>query len=166
MESEEIIDTGPADSKKKQGGSGPFANLQNLRSFTTFSRLPEKDLLDLTFYRNMGVGYVPRRHWCFLGEIVDIVPTIRLNLFVKDASGENLFIAFHTDGRGREVKLSKVRVDKTVAVLYANRHAFMFSPTGIRHEEPSSLTVCKQTLLDSEIASYANTVPTDYPHVP
>ena len=165
VKSEEITKTSPADNKKQQGGSGPFANLRGLRSFPTFSRLPEENLLDLTFYKNIGVGYVPRHHWCFLGEIVDIVPTVRLNLNVMDASGEMLLFAFHTDGRGHEVEPSKVRVGNTVALLYATRHDFMFSPTGIRHEEPSSFAVCWQPSCP-RIVSDANTVLTDHPHVP
>lgn len=171
VEGSKTIKANLGDNKKKQGGSGPFANLRSLRSFPTFYRLPEEDLLGLGFYRDMGVGYVPRRHWCFLGEIVDIFPTNRLNLIVKDASGERLFLAFHTDGRGHEVEQVKVRVGNTVAVLYANRHDFIFSPTGIRHEEPSCLAVCWQSPrifcnLDSLIVSHTNTILADNPHIP
>lgn len=137
--------TNSADDKKQQGASGPFANLRSLRSFPTFAGLPEEDLVDLSFYRDMLIGYAPRRHWCFLGEIVDIVPAIRLNHIVKDASGEELLLAFYTDGRGHEVEQSRIRIGNTVAVLYANRHDFVFSPTCIRHEEPSDLAVCLQS---------------------
>lgn len=142
VKSQETTKINSADKKQQQVGSGPLANLRSLRSFPTFARLPDENLLNLSFYRNMGVGYVPRRHWCFLGEIVDVGHTVRLVLDVKDASGEVFIFAFHTDGRGSEVDRSKLRIGNTVAVLYANRHDFMFSPPGIRHEEPSSLAVC------------------------
>lgn len=60
---------------------------------------------------------------------------------VKDVDGTTLPLIFYTDGRGSELAPSQIRKGYTIAILYAQRHAFKFSEPGIRLEEPANLKV-------------------------
>ena len=83
----------------------------------------------------------PRRHWCFLAEIVDFATLLRLQIELKDVDGREVPLFFYTHGRGSELPPALVQKGHTVAVLYAQRHAFAFSPPGIRHEDPQMIKV-------------------------
>ena len=82
------------------------------------------------------VTYRPRRHWCFLAEIVDFTTVLCLQMEVNDIDGRKVPLFFYTDGRGSELTPPKVQKGYTIAILYAQRHAFMFDEPGIRHEDP------------------------------
>jgi hypothetical protein len=117
-----------------------MAELADLRSRATFPRfidLPDKNDVDLDFYKSSDmVTYRPRRHWCFLGEIVDFATFLRLQMEIKDVDGRTTPLLFYTDGRGSELAPTQIHIGYTVAILYAQRHAFMSSELGIRHEDP------------------------------
>jgi hypothetical protein len=51
---------------------------------------------------------------------------------------------FYTDGRGSELAPALVQKGYTVAILYAERHAFMSCEPGIRHEDPRMIKVPQQ----------------------
>ena len=83
----------------------------------------------------------PRRHWLFLAEIVDFGTLVRLQIDIKDIDSRTIPLFFYTHGRGSELVPSQIQKGYTVAILYAQRHAFMFSEPGIRHEEPTNIKV-------------------------
>jgi hypothetical protein len=60
---------------------------------------------------------------------------------IKDVDGKTVLLFFHTNGRGIELAPSQVQKGYTVAILYAQRHVFMFSEPGIRHEKPTNIKV-------------------------
>jgi hypothetical protein len=64
---------------------------------------------------------------------------------VRDVDGTTVPLFFYTDGRGSELVPSQVQEGYTIAILYAQRHAFMFSEPGIRHEEPANIKVPLQS---------------------
>ena len=119
-----------------------LADFRSFRQFPTVGALPNEDDVDLRYYRDMGgYGYEPKRHWCFLGEIVEVAPLGRVSLEVKDRLGNNILVSCYTESKGFELDPHMVKEGHTVAILYAHEHEFMFSPAGIRHEDPSNLKV-------------------------
>jgi hypothetical protein len=89
--------------KEKLPKSRQYANFRNEETFPTFVGLPRDDDINLTFYNTVdGFSYMPRKHWCFLAEIIDIKQFIRVKLIVQDKAGTTVLVAFHTDGQGIE----------------------------------------------------------------
>jgi hypothetical protein len=120
-----------------------FADLRDRSVFPSFSELPDENDLSLEYYELVdGNTLRPRRHWCLLGEIVDVGADIRLRFTVRDMDGEEVNVAFHTAMRGMELGAGEVRVGYTVGIAHAERHVFAFSPPGIRQEDPSTVKVC------------------------
>jgi hypothetical protein len=60
---------------------------------------------------------------------------------IKDVNGTTIPLYFYTDSRGSELVPAQVQKGYTVAILYAERHAFMFCEPGIRHEDPQMIKV-------------------------
>ena len=87
------------------------------------------------------VAIRPRRHWCLLAEIVDFTLLFRLQIEINDIDGSKVPLFFYTDGRGSELAPAQVQREYTVAILYAQRHAFKFDKPGIRHEDPRMIKV-------------------------
>jgi hypothetical protein len=101
--------------------------------------------VDLDFYKSSDmVTYRPRRHWCFLGEIVDFAMLLCLQMEIKDVNGRKILLYFYTDGQGSELAPAQVQRGYTVAILYTQRHTFMFGEPGIRHEDPRMIKVPQQ----------------------
>jgi hypothetical protein len=124
--------------RKPQPGAGVF---RNRATFPSFLELPDENDIEYDFFEiRDSTNYRPRRHWCFLAEIVESEQFIRLYLKVKDITGMTIPLNFHTETRGREIAPSQLCEGYTVAVLYAEQHAFAFSEPGIRLENP---TLCK-----------------------
>ncbi|KAH6842235.1 hypothetical protein B0I37DRAFT_314285 [Chaetomium sp. MPI-CAGE-AT-0009] len=122
--------------------AGEYADLRSDAMFPCFSALPWENEIDLDFLESTdGFSYRPRKHWCFLAEIVDIEPFIRLRLITKDKSGLEVPVAFYTPGRGNELDPLCVQKGFTVAVLYAEQHGFLDMTVGIRHEDSASLKI-------------------------
>ncbi|KAI0528336.1 heterokaryon incompatibility protein-domain-containing protein [Xylaria digitata] len=125
--------------REKPNGLG---NLRRRATFPGFIDLPDENAIDPEFYKSSNTGsYRPRRHWCFLGEIVDFATFIRLQMEIKDVDGTTIPLYFYTDGRGSELAPARVQKGYTVAILYAERHQFMFSELGIRHEDPRMIKI-------------------------
>lgn len=121
---------------------GQLTDLRNRAIFPGFGDLPGENIVDLNFYESSDmVTYQPRRHWCFLAEIVDFNMLLRLQMEVNDIDGRKVPLYFYTDGRGSELAPALVQRGYTVAILYAKRHAFMFDEPGIRHEDPRMIKV-------------------------
>jgi len=135
--------------KKEIAEDSQYADLQSETAFPTFDSLPEENDVSLEFYESAdGSSYRPRKHWCFLAEIIDVEKFLRLRLIVKDKSGRTVPIAFYTDNRGLELDPSYAQEGFTVAILYAEQHGFLDLSVGIRHEDP---TVMKVKLLEPRI---------------
>ncbi|KAK3938623.1 SET domain-containing protein [Diplogelasinospora grovesii] len=124
------------------------AHLRSRETFPSFDELPSENDLDLEYYVHdpETEAYVPQRHWCFLGEIVDIENFLRLRMVLKDVDGNRLVLAFYTDGRGRELEPGEVKKGNTVAVLHAEQHGFLDMTTGIRHENPDMIKIFPASL--------------------
>ena len=121
---------------------GQLANLRSRATFPGFTDLPDENDVDPEFYGRSNIGtYRPRRHWCFFGEIVDFASLLRLQMETKDVDGTRIPLYFYTEGRGSELVPGQVQKEYTVAILYAERHAFMFCEPGIRHEDPQMIKV-------------------------
>ncbi len=69
---------------------------------------------------------------------------------IKDVKGATIPLYFYTEGRGSELTPGRVQKGYTVAVLYAERHAFQFCEPGIRHEDSRLMKVRKVTTLSSD----------------
>jgi SET domain len=124
--------------REKPQQPGQLVDLRNQVTFPGFVGLPRDDYFDLEYYNNSGK---PKRHWLFLAEIVDFGMLLRLEVHVKDVDGKKIPLFFYTDGRGSELERSKIQKGYTVAILYAQYHAFLYSEPGIRHEKPAHIKV-------------------------
>jgi hypothetical protein len=121
---------------------GQPANLRNRATFPGFMDLPGKNVVDPDFYESSDMATSrPRRHWCFLAEIVDVTQFLRLQMEINDVDGRKVPLFFYTDGRGNELAPKLVKKGYTVAILYARRHEFKFDKPGIRHEDPGMIKV-------------------------
>lgn len=122
-----------------------YADFRDGVMFPAFGALPEENGIGLGFFQSndefLYESCRPRKHWCFLAEIVEIERFLRLKLIVKDKAGRKSHVVFHTDGRGDELALSGVREGVTVAILYPEQHGFFDMSVGIRHENPKLLRV-------------------------
>ncbi|PGH36549.1 hypothetical protein GX50_00586 [[Emmonsia] crescens] len=128
--------------REKPKHRGPLADLRSRATFPEFNGLPGENYIDSDFYESSGMlAYRPRRHWCFLGEIVDISSLLRLEMKIEDVDGTRIPLLFYTDGRGNELAPTQVQKGYTVAILYAKRHVFMFCEPGIRHEDPELMKI-------------------------
>jgi hypothetical protein len=114
--------------------------LRNNITFPAFSDLPNENDVDPTYYDEGPYRFSPRRHWCFLGEIVDSYGLCRILLRVKDKDGEVVTIGLYTDDRGQALA-PHIKEGHTVAVLYGEQHGFMDMTVGIRVEEASVIRI-------------------------
>ena len=123
--------------RKKPKYLGQLANLRSRTIFPGFIDLLGENTVDLDFYESSNIRtYRPRRHWCFLGEIIEIGILLRLEMKIKDVDGKEIPLYFYTDGRGSELATILVQKGYTVVILYAKRHVFVYGDPGIRHEDP------------------------------
>jgi len=129
--------------REKLRQPGQLADLRMHSTFPGFSGLPNENNVDLDFYETVDTSrYRPRRHWCFLGEIKDFTWIIRMQMAIMDVDGKTTQLFFYTDGRGREIAPPQLQKGYTVAILYAQRHTFMFErEQGIRHEHPQMIKI-------------------------
>jgi len=129
----------------------PLSNGSNLRdpiTFPSFQSLPHEDDIDETYYRQdsfNSFSFSPRRHWCFLGEIVDTMEFLRLRLEVKDKDGSVLPVNFHTDDRGAAFT-HLCKKGHTVVILYGQQHNFVDMTVGIRLEQNEVVKVLPYSL--------------------
>ncbi|EXK24746.1 hypothetical protein FOMG_18549 [Fusarium oxysporum f. sp. melonis 26406] len=128
--------------REKENEPEQLGILRNQVTFPSFLQLPDETDADDDFFKSRdGTNYRPWRHWCFLAEIVDFATIVRLHMEVKDVA----------DRRGSEIDLSQLCKGYTIAVLYAQQHAFAFSEPGIRHEDPTFFKIFPLSL-DSLLA--------------
>jgi hypothetical protein len=72
---------------------------------------------------------------------MDFATFLRLQIEIKDVDGTTIPLWFYTDSRGSELVPAQVQKGYTVAILYAERHAFMYCEPGIRLEDPQMIKV-------------------------
>jgi hypothetical protein len=87
------------------------------------------------------MSYRPRRHWLFFGEIVELGSFLRLRMTIKDVDGKTIPLIFYTWDRGNGLDSSLFRERYSIAILYAEFHAFALSEPGIRLEQPGQMKV-------------------------
>ncbi|KAF7921989.1 uncharacterized protein EAE98_008200 [Botrytis deweyae] len=86
--------------------------------FPSLLELPHRQRTSPEFYENAGkFNYRPRRHWCFLGEILEFDISV-LAILVKDVDEREVQLFLETNARGIFPRLRKAH---TVAILYAQR---------------------------------------------
>jgi len=128
--------------RKETAVVSQYADLRSETAFPTFDNLPDDNGVNLVYYRSVdGFSFRPRRHWCFLAEIIEIEAFLRLRLIVNDKAGQEIPVAFYTDDRGGELNPSYIQEGYTVAILYAEQHGFLDLTTGIRHENTATINV-------------------------
>jgi hypothetical protein len=128
--------------REKPKQPGQPVDFRSRVTFPGFNDLPHENHIDPEFYAIVDeLAYRPRRHWLFLAEIVDFSRFLRLQMTIKDVDGMTVPLFFHTEGRGGELEPSLIQKGYTIAILYAEFHAFAFSEPGIRLEEPKNIKV-------------------------
>jgi hypothetical protein len=124
---------------------GQLADLRRRATFPGFVDLPRDDSVDQSFYQSRDkINFWPRRHWCFLGEIsdfakvflLDFAKIFHLEMKIKDVDGRIAPLHFLLN----ELAPSQFQRGNTVAVLYAQRHAFKGQP-GILLEDHRAIKV-------------------------
>lgn len=109
---------------------GP-SNLRNTLTFPTTETLPFEHICELVYWDDSGDV---DRHWCFLGEITEIIPwPLRLSLHVKDKDGMESHVAFYDKSRG-DIFVSQCTPGHTMAFLYPENHQFADGQIGLRIE--------------------------------
>ncbi|OAX84947.1 hypothetical protein ACJ72_00672 [Emergomyces africanus] len=131
--------------REKARPLGQLAGLRSCANFPAFIDLPNENDIGFDFYGRSD-NYQPRRHWCFLGEIVDFTSLTRLGMEVKDVSERKIPIWFYTYGRGTELASAEVKKGNTIAILYARQHKFLYCEAGIRHENPGLMKIFPSSL--------------------
>lgn len=112
----------------------PPNSLRNLVNFPTFAALPHEYATDPPHWKEVSPFFFKQaRHWCFLGEIIEVIPWVRLMLRVNDKDGMSALVAFHDDERGKAFAQA-CKTGRTVAVLDPLLHPFMDGSQGIRIE--------------------------------
>jgi hypothetical protein len=143
---------------KKLEQLGLLTDLRNCVMFPGFTALPNRDSVDLDFYKKVDGSYQPLCHWCFLGEIVESTTFHHLELELKDVDDKKIPLHFNTDGRGSELAPAQIKKGYTVAILYAQRHVFIYGDPGIRHENPRMLTVCTANPYNQASVRFTNVI--------
>jgi hypothetical protein len=109
-------------------------NLRSQHPFPTFGSCPDENGLNLEYFGSEdGFLYRPRRHWCLLAEITDVVFFLRLRLWARDKAGNEFPVHFYIDDN-EQVDPRLFRVGNTIAVLYAQQHFFLDMTVGLRLE--------------------------------
>lgn len=112
----------------------PPNSLRNMVNFPTFASLPHEYAADPPHWKEVSpYNFVKARHWCFLGEIVEVIPWVRLMLRLNDKDGATALMAFHDDRRGKAFA-EACKAGRTVAVLDPLLHPFADGSHGIRIE--------------------------------
>ncbi|KAG6093086.1 hypothetical protein E4U30_004678 [Claviceps sp. LM220 group G6] len=102
--------------------------------FSGFADLPHRDDI-------YAGGSVKIAHSCFLGEIIAVDFSHRLEFQIRDIYDETIPLHFYTNGEGAELPPEEYSRGYTVAVLDASRYEFEDGVSGIRHEEPWMMKV-------------------------
>jgi hypothetical protein len=90
-----------------------------------------------------GASTEPKRHWCFVGEIVDVTFLTRMCLVIRDQTDRQVPVALYSPGAGFELMSSTImpllQPGNTVMIMYAHRHYFHEGSEGICVESLSDV---------------------------
>jgi hypothetical protein len=67
---------------------------------------------------------------------VDFALLLCLQIKIKDINGITILLYFYTNSQGSELAPEQVQKGYTVAILYTERHTFMFCEPGICYKDP------------------------------
>ncbi|KAG6299771.1 hypothetical protein E4U45_004312 [Claviceps purpurea] len=110
---------------------------KSLTAQSFFSRF-----VDLPFTRGFGAnGPSQKRHWCFLGEILERKYVLHLGLKIQDIRGDQIALHFYTKGRGKELTPKQYERGYTVALLDSLQYLFKDGDFGIRLEDPRMIKI-------------------------
>ncbi|CCE29252.1 uncharacterized protein CPUR_02945 [Claviceps purpurea 20.1] len=142
--------------REKPTLAAPRGTIMERRDFfSPFSELPHKNGV------RGDIFFQSRRHWCFLGQILEDPLLIQpLSLEVMDMYNKKTKVHFYTETKGAEVEAYLETPASTVAILNATRHDFHFGPPGIRHEDPRMIKIIPHPLsiilaLEHEVRSFS-----------
>lgn len=103
-------------------------DLHNEKIFPPYSKLPRTNDLALEYYdfyrTEDGPMWAPRKHWCFLAEILVVKqksPTRTFSVIVRDKEGQKCEIFFDTDDHGEYFRCCRWKRGDSIAVLYQHR---------------------------------------------
>ncbi|KAJ8069382.1 hypothetical protein OCU04_003036 [Sclerotinia nivalis] len=92
--------------------------------FPAFDDLPHERKENPDFYENVGTSTCrPRRHWCFLGEIMEFETRPPHKIQVENVDGIRMEVKLilDTDAQGNSPAPTQLQKGHTVAILYAQR---------------------------------------------
>ena len=123
--------------------SGQHVDLRNRLYFPAFQELPTETLPDPDYHQcSTSADRRPRRHWCFIGEKVEVSVLLRLGMKVRDISGKTLPVIFSTSRDGDEIPARLRKKGLTIMIMYATQRVFKFDDPGIRLEDERFVKVC------------------------
>ncbi|KAG6030569.1 hypothetical protein E4U19_000408 [Claviceps sp. Clav32 group G5] len=117
--------------------------------------------LELPYTRGIGtIGPSKKRHWCFLGEILESKYVLHLGFKIMDIRGDRIALHFYTKGKGKELKPSQYQRGYTVALLDPLQYLFKDGDFGIRLEDPQMikifpLSLAKMLELNEQVRKYS-----------
>ncbi|KAM0193307.1 hypothetical protein ACHAPC_001557 [Botrytis cinerea] len=121
----------------------PPANFLSHSIFPTFLALPHRKQTSPEFYESIErSSHQPRRHWCFLGHILDF-ETSPPTILVKNIN--DTIVELSLKANARDI-VSRLRKAHTVAILYAQRDGTTTEPE-IRLQNVSLLQVFPISLI-------------------
>ena len=124
------------------------------RTFPRFLDLPRDDDICASFKEYYRLGQrstIERaRTWCFLAEIITVTapfstPVLH-HFLVRDRTGKELPVYFYPECGSFDY--TELRVGRTVAILFAERHDFLDLSMGVRIENLDTLRVINCSLSD------------------
>ncbi|KAF9733941.1 hypothetical protein PMIN02_010897 [Paraphaeosphaeria minitans] len=96
-----------------------FANIWDRSTFLGINGLPTEGLFDVEYHQDASMGQSkPKRHWCFMAEVIDKATPGQLQLKVKDVDNRITGIFFNDRYKGAKLP-DHPRKKGTVIVLYA-----------------------------------------------
>ncbi|KAG0289279.1 hypothetical protein BGZ98_003912 [Dissophora globulifera] len=117
------------------------------RIFPGYNDLPYENDVEPDYYTQNHRGvFEPRRHWCFMGEIVDDTHSysafLRHRMNVRDRDGAVIPVFFYLEADIRETfDATVLKNGNTLFARYAQQHSFMDGSEGLRLEEPELFRV-------------------------
>eukprot|EP00927_Polykrikos_kofoidii_P065117 TRINITY_DN60908_c0_g1_i1.p1 TRINITY_DN60908_c0_g1~~TRINITY_DN60908_c0_g1_i1.p1 ORF type:complete len:774 (-),score=93.98 TRINITY_DN60908_c0_g1_i1:54-2375(-) len=104
--------------------------------FPPFEEIPNENNTWHRDYLHLAHDHtvVMTRHWCLLGEIVDVSCSIRVRLTATDKQGRYFRVHIHVRDDSSTMKLEDMVVGNTIAIMCPEKHSFMDGTVGIRQE--------------------------------
>lgn len=127
----------PSTQQRKKFGQG--SDLKDTETFPPFHECPHINDLNLKYYPDKGGD--PVRHWCFLGEVIQVSYVGRLFCDVTDVQGNHSIITFYDNSESFLLGKPMCKPGYTVAVLYGVRHDFQCHPSAIRVDNSKNVRV-------------------------